>query len=935
MKKISIGILAHVDAGKTTLTESILYRSGVIKTPGRVDNGDAYLDTESLEKKRGVTIYSKQAVVDLGADHPLNISDEDVRITIIDTPGHVDFIGEAERSMSVLDLAVLMISAPDGVTDSVKRLKMMLESYKVPYVIFINKMDMYVQGASAITSQITSDFDQGIILLNDKGFPNGVSAECAGTLKKSGSDNACMNASDIIRDDILEDIASLSESTIEKYLEEGAISIDDISELLYSGRFHPVICGSALSHDGTEDLVRMITAFLPHKDYSVDFGAKVFKLIYEDGHKISFMKITGGQVSVRDILPDERLDGEKVTGLRLYSGGKYTTMEQAEAGDVIAVLGPENTFVGMGIGIESDEKDLISRPVLRYELLLPDDIPARTFVPKIKEIEASDPLLKLEFQSESSDSRGKNKARELPASYLPSGIFISVMGEFQLEILTSTIEERYGIKVLFDRGDIIYKETIAYPVVGYGHFEPLRHYAEAHILMEPLPAGSGIEVASALSVNDLSINWQKTVLSTIINELPTGVLTGSELTDIKFTLIAGKSHTKHTESRDFAESTRRAIRQGLMKAGCVLLEPCYEYRMTVPSGSLGRAMNDIGMMNGTSAIDSSDTETAVISGKAPARNIFNYQSELTKYTSGKGRITLNFAGYEPCDEEYADTVTEATDYDPDNDVKNPTGSVFCSHGAGYYVPWYECESMMHVESREDEFLYGYVESEEEKAEREADLVIRAAKENAAKGSLSNRLYSMGTDEIDKILRDSTHSNASSKKGSTKRVYHQKKVISAQDVKRPAYKPQAQKPKYLLVDGYNIIYAWDELKSLLTADPYGMDGAKYRLLDMLSEYKVLKDTEVIAVFDAYKVKGHVTEKMDYMGVHVVYTKTAETADQYIARFTVENSKNLDITVATSDGLVQLIITGENAKRLSARDFKDEYDRVKNEVMNAGK
>ena len=904
MKKLSIGILAHVDAGKTTLTESMLYLTGMIRSQGRVDNGDAFLDTETLEKKRGVTIYSKQAMIDLAADAPLNMSGDDVRITIIDTPGHTDFVAEAERVLSVLNLAVLLISASDGVTDITRKIVHMLGEYRVPYVIFVNKMDMSTRSRETIADELIRKLGPGAIPVSPELVP-GTNCMADTSEMVPGTDGGT--------DGTIESIASLSEKTIEKFLSDETLTDSDVTELICSGLFHPALFGSALKNEGADDLIRLITRWLPDTfvSYRKTTSAKVFKIACEQGHKLSFVKVTGGRLNVRDTLPDTRCADDKITQIRIYNGGKYTTADFAEAGDVVVLTGIENAFAGMGIGEELDDETHINRPVLRYRMILPDDIPVRTFMPKLNELAAEDPLLDITATGDV--------------------ISLSVMGEFQLEILSSVIEERFGVKVSFDRGEIIYKETIADAVMGFGHFEPLRHYAEVQLLMEPLPEGSGIEVGSMVSVDDLSINWQKNIMSVILNDLPTGVLTDSKLTDIRFTIAGGRSHIKHTEGGDFREAVRRAVRQGLMKADSVLLEPYYEFVITLPADSLGKAMNDIGMMNGTSSIDEQDEETAVLSGTAPARNLINYQSVLTSYTSGKGHIDLSFAGYRPCSAEYTQSVMDEKYYDPDSDTASPSGSVFVSHGAGEYVPWYEAESRMHIPSREAELIWGEAESEEEQLEKEADLKRRIAESRGDAGSLGVRLGSMGTDEIDEIINRTSHANSGTRKGNTKRVYHEKRVISSASHSaknnRNASSGKKERPKYLLVDAYNIIHAWDELKSLLSDSIYDMDGAKYRLLDILSEYRVLKDCEVIAVFDAYKVQGHVTEKFDYMGVHVVYTREAETADQYIACFTVINSKDLDITVATSDSLVQLIILGENAKLMSARELRDDVKEVK--------
>ena len=648
MKKLTTGILAHVDAGKTTLTESLLYVSKTIRKQGRVDDHDAFLDTEELEKKRGVTIHSKQAVINLPHDSALNAKSDDIRLTIVDTPGHSDFAGEAERALLILDLAILLISAGEASSESTKRFIRLLNSRNIPYIIFVNKMDAGNPNRRSIMQE----------------------------LHRSLGDGAMEYHPDPTDD--LEDIAALSEDLIEKYLEDMTISDEDISGLIYSGTYHPVIFGSALKNEGSEDLLRLITRFLPAIRYRDNPAMRIFRVAYEDGHKICFAKITGGNLRVRDTLPDERLEGEKVTGIRLYNGARYESLSSAEAGDVVALSGLDHAFTGMGIGEEEDNSFMMSCPVLRYEMILPGEIPLVTFLPKLMEIAAEDPLLN-PIVSKDGDS-----------------VSISVMGEFQLEILALTIEERYGIKVSFEKGSIIYKETIAKPVVGYGHFEPLRHYAEIHILMEPLPAGSGISIESRLSTDELDINWQKTVMTALKNDLPVGVLTGACLTDIRFTLTGGKSHTKHSESRDFREAGRRAVRQGLMKAESILLEPCYDFTIVLPLNCLGRAINDITLMKGDFSVTSQDEEYAVLEGCAPAKGIFNYQSELTKYTSGRGSISCVFSGYWECDSEDAKAVIEECGYDPDNDPENVSGSIFTKQGAGRYYPWNECEELMHA-----------------------------------------------------------------------------------------------------------------------------------------------------------------------------------------------------------------------------------------------
>ncbi len=888
MKKITLGILAHVDAGKTTLTESLLLKSGIIKKAGRVDNKDAFLDTEKLEKERGITILSKQAVMDIPQNSDLNMSDDDFRITIIDTPGHMDFVAETERAISVLDMVILVISGPDGVTDSTIRICGMLKVHKVPYMVFVNKMDMCQRSVQDITDELDRKLGSGHIHFTDIDMTES------------------------------EDVASLSEELIEKYLENGSVDKSDITEMYYSRKLHPVLFGSALKSEGTEDIIRFITTYSKDNIYKDDFAARVFKIVYENGHKLSFIKMYGGTLKVRDSIHDERLGDAKVNQIRFYSGGSYQTLNEAEAGDVVTLVGLDDTFIGMGLGDYSDDLITLCQPIITYDIILPPDVPARVFVPKLKELVNEDPLLRLNV-SEKKES-----------------INISVMGKLQLEILHDTILDRYGVDVGFSSGKLIYKETIAAPVIGYGHFEPLRHYAEVHLLLEPLPEGSGIEIGCDVSASELGINWIKTIYACLSENLPKGVLTGSELTDMRITIIAGKAHLKHTESADFREAVRRAVRQGLMKTTSVLLEPWYEYEITIPADAMGRVMNDLSRMGDASLI-SQDEESAVITGNAKAELIISYREEIKALTSGKGMVELKNQVYRPCENQ--DEIVAGFDYDPDTDIENPSFSVFCEHGAGRNIPWDECQERMHIDSKQAEYFDDDSISAEEELLRQAEIVKR----NASAQSIRDR--AIGTDEIDAILRNSTHANAGSEKRQTKRVYLTRNTDSVKGgsavTKSNAVSKNGNasaknnpKPKYLLVDGYNIIHSWDDLKELLDerrSDGTDMDGARYKLLDYMSEYRALKDTEIIVVFDAYRVRGHITEKMDYRGVHVVYTKEAETADQYIARFTVENTKNLDITVATSDGLVQLITRGENCKLMSGNDLEYDYRNVREEAI----
>ena len=882
MKKTTIGILAHVDAGKTTLTESMLYAAGVIREAGRVDHGDAFLDTESLEKQRGVTIISKQAEIVLAKDSELNSCGDDVEISIIDTPGHADFVGETERAISVLDMAVLVISAPDGVTGSTRRLVGLMKHYKVPYVIFVNKMDLSNVGEQEILESIRAEL--------------GIYADAYPF------------------DD--EYVAGTDEVLIEKYFETGTVENSEVAKLIHKGTFHPVIFGTALKNEGADRLLSIITVFVPEADSKDEFGARIFRLAYENGHKLSFAKITGGKIRVR-----ETIDEEKITEIRKYNGGGYTSLQEAECGDVVTFVGLENSYIGKGLGFEVDDTSSLVRPLLRYLMVLPFGVSVQTFLPSLKQLSLEDPLL-VSLETEGNDK-----------------IYISVMGEFQLEILTEKIYERFGVRVSFEEGRVIYKETIPEPVIGYGHFEPLRHYAEVHILMEPLPAGSGVQVGSSLSVNELGIQYQKTVISTMVRLLPRGVLTGSELTDIRLTLIAGKSHTKHSNSEDFREATRRAIRQGLMKMKCKLLEPYMNVRFLVPSDVVGRIYTDMEQMGGTAEIKGvveSSGKTEILA-KAPARKVGNYQSELVKFTSDEGSMEIQ--GYEYLESAEQDSLVEEMGYDPERDTYDPSSSVFCSHGAGEIVSWDMCEERMHVESQEDYYLKGISDDPEATLKRQSEL-LRKRYERESK--LEESRYSIGTDEVDSILNKATHSNEGSNKR-TKRVYFEKNRYGSQASSgktnvgspgagsRSGSKKNAIKPPFLLVDGYNMIYAWAELKKLLGSSEE-LEGARYKLLEILSEYAVIKGSEVMVVFDAYKVKGHVTTYMNYMGVHVIYTKEAETADQYITKYTKLNAKDFDITVATSDHMIQLFVLGEDSKIMSAATLEAAVKEARESVMS---
>lgn len=869
MKKLTIGILAHVDAGKTTLTEALLYESGVIRKLGRVDSGDAYLDTESLEKSRGITIVSKQAVIERG----------DSRITLIDTPGHLDFSAETERAIEVLDLAIFLISAPDGVTENGRTYFSLLEKYNVPVLVFVNKMDQTDKSHEDIMAELQT-LGHGFVNISNN------------------------------KDSVIEDMASCSEKQMERYLNGEDLELDDFQADVASRNIMPVTFGSALHLDGIEELLSAIDTFASPRNERDEFGAKVFKINRDaDGTRLCFIKLTGGKLSVRD-----QIGEEKVSQIRLYSGGKYTAIPFAESGDVVALTGLNQTFAGQGLGCEVDSQEKELKPVLRFRVNLPKEVSERTFLPKLKELEEEDPLLQVDW----------NEKKQT--------IEISVMGELQLEILKAQIMDRYQVEVSFDDGDIIYKETIKDSTYGFGHFEPLRHYAEVQLLIEPLPQGSGIEIATNISASELKLNYQKAVFATLTQCLPRGILTGSAITDLKITLTAGKASVKHSNPHDFREATRRAIRAGLMKVENVLLEPFFSYVAEVPEDATGRVMHDLSSLGGTCEVTEKNMNLSKIEGHAPAARIRNYEMQLRTLTGGNGHISMKYEGYFPCHN--AEQVIEHMAYDPDADMKNPSSSVFVDHGTGVSVPWYEAEVLMQTDSREH--LYFDVDT----PEKDTKFVL-------PKTGHEKRDLAIGVDEIDDIIRKNSYSNSRSDKWKFRRENRHDRYnnnispvaseadASSDKVKVRAMQPKkklALKKKYLLVDGYNIIHAWTSLKEL--TEDY-MEGARFKLLDILSNYQALWGGEIIVVFDAYRVRGHHTSKMDYQNIHMVFTKEAETADQYIAKFTLENTKNMDITIATSDGMVQLIIRGAGAKVISARELEIDVDAANHELMEAYK
>jgi len=886
MKKLTVGIIAHVDAGKTTLTEALLYQSGMIRRAGRVDNRDSFLDTETLERRRGVTIVSKQAVL----DYP----EESLRVTIIDTPGHADFRADAERVFSILDAAVFIISAADGIDSDTVSLFQLLDSAAVPVIIFINKTDQmkYAEETEEefkqrVTVPLVRDLEKRIFLHGE-----------AAVLMDGGEPD-------------YESAAACDEAAMEEFFETGILSGETISGLIANRRIVPVYSGSALKMTGTGGLLEGMKSLARTVNEAGDrpegdFGAVCYRIAKDDkGNRLTFVKVTSGSIAVRS-----RMGDEKINQIRLYSGGSFSLLDRAENGDVVAFTGLSGISVGEGLGIDPGMGSGRMKPVLCYGVIPPEGLSDREFLPMLRELEAEEPVLSL--------SVNKRTGRTM----------ISCMGAFQLEIIRSMIRERFGITVEFDEGDVVYKETIAAPSYGVGHFEPLRHYAEVHLLLEPLPEGMGIRVGTDLSYDRLGAAFQRIVLDELSRDRLYGVLTGSKLTDVKITLVAGKSHVKHSESYDFRHAARRAVRQALMKTENVLLEPVFRFTIHLPTEYVGRVMNDLDSMSGQAILSESSEERAVLVGYAPAVYMRNYQSELTRLTAGRGRIELSFGGYKKCHN--TEKVVEEYGYDPEADRDNPSGSVFTEHGAGKYVSWDETDARAHVESRAGELI----DQEDAESDAQSQEGGEAGGKTGEK-SLMERLDAIGYEEVEAILSKTLGANKKNDPLEKRHTYKQssgrQEAVSQKSKPaggRKASVAGAAREKYLLVDGYNMIYAWDELRGFA---PENMTAARDLLLDILSEYRAICGINLIVVFDAYKVPGHGTELFDYHQVHVVYTRQAETADQYIEKFALEKHEKYDISVATNDGMIQLIIFGAGARRLSAADLWNEVQAARDSIQ----
>ncbi len=875
MKRLVIGILAHVDAGKTTLSEAILYTTGTIRKLGRVDKKDAFLDTYALERARGITIFSKQAVFSLG----------DTSVTLLDTPGHVDFSAEMERTLQVLDYAILVINGADGVQGHTETLWRLLKRYHIPVFLFVNKMDQPGTDKETLLANIRRRLDGAVVDFGD--------------VEIDGSTGALVYTGDEEPEAFYEELAMCDEAVMESYLETMELEADHIRQAIRERKLFPCYFGSALKLTGVEEFLKGVEIWAETPSYPEAFGAKVFKISRDDqGNRLTHLKITGGSLKVKSFLTEDVEDEkepEKINQIRIYSGTKFEMANEAEAGTICAITGPALTKPGQGYGVEKETGSPLLEPVLTYQVILPEGYDAHTMLKNLRLLEEEDPQLHIVWNE------------------VLAEIQAQVMGDVQMEILKSQIKERFNVDVEFGSGNIVYKETIARSVEGVGHYEPLRHYAEVHLLMEPLEPGSGLVFDADCSEDDLALNWQRLIMTHLEEKRHRGVLTGSEITDMKITIVAGKAHLKHTEGGDFRQSTYRAVRQGLKEAGCKLLEPYYAFRLEVPAESIGRAMADIERMQGRFEAPKQEDDMAILEGSAPVVNMRDYQREVVSYTKGRGRLIVSLKGYEPCHNE-AEVVLEIG-YDFDMDFQDPAGSVFCAHGAGFVVPWDEVKNYMHVESP--------------LAKRRAagiNLPAVPTGQQTKSGRVVGAGSINGKEYEDKELQEIFfRTYGESKRQKQQAAGEARRVIRPESHGKynQSKKEEDFDAEYLLVDGYNIIFAWEELNELAKVN---IDGARYRLMDILSNYQGYKKCILIVVFDAYKVTGNIGSASKYHNINVVYTKEAETADQYIEKLAHKIGGKYRVTVATSDGLEQLIIRSQGCLLLSARDLKEEVEYV---------
>ncbi len=832
MSKSVIGILAHVDAGKTTLAEALLYKAGAIRKQGRVDNGDTALDTHTLEKERGITIFAGESHFSLG----------DLEIALLDTPGHVDFSAEAERVLKILDYAVLVISGTDGVQAHTRTLWRLLKAYNIPTFVFVTKMDF----ARLSAENIMEDMRQ----------------LCG---------ESCVNFSTVNVDERNENIAVNDETLLEKYLDTNVVDDEDISSLILQGKLCPCFFGSGLKSEGIDEFLDALSKYIKVKKYPSEFGAKVFKISHDSkGEKLAHIKVTGGTLKVKDIV-EYNGKAEKINNIRVYSGIKFNAVDEMRAGGVCVVTGLTDIKCGDGLGFEKETKSVFLEPVMNYRVVLPKSVDAQTFLPKLRQLEDEDPQLKVSWNS-----------------FLQE-INVALMGEVQTEILKSLIKERFDLDVEIDSGKVLYKETINNKVEGVGHYEPLRHYAEVHLILEPVERGKGILITSKCGEDVLDRNWQNLIRTHLAEKEHIGVLTGSPITDVKITLAAGRAHLKHTEGGDFRQSTYRAVRQGLMQAESQLLEPYYSFRLEVPTENVGRAINDIRMMNGTIEGPEDLGGVSVVTGKAPVVCMNGYASVVASYTGGRGRFSCDVCGYDLCHN--ADEVIESFKYSPESDLENTPDSVFCAHGAGFNVKWDEVKNYMHIDS------------------------CLQQEKNPYEVTYNSRNFHIDDKELEAIMEREFGKD----KHPYYRVSHNKtpaKPVSSE------YNPVVRK-KYVIVDGYNVIFAWDDLKKIATDN---LESARDKLADILCNYSAFTKTETVLVFDAYKVKGNTGERFNYNNIRIVYTKERELGDNYIEKIISDIGKNENVRVVTSDNLIQLSAVRYGVLRVSAKEFEKEVKKI---------
>ncbi len=846
MKKLTIGIVAHVDAGKTTLSEQLLYLGGTIRRTGRVDHGDTFFDSNAMERSRGITIFSKQA----------NMHWQDLELTLLDTPGHVDFSAEMERTLQVLDYGILVLSGSDGVQSHTETLWKLLKRYEIPTFVFVNKMDIAQKGKEELLEDLQRRLGDGFVDF---------------TLEKNG--------------EFYEEVAMLAEDSLEEYMETGSVKVETIGSLLQQRTLFPVYFGSALKGFGIEELLSDIQQFAKEKSWNREapFGAKIFKISTDkQGKRQTHLRVTSGRM-----IPKMTIGEEKVDQLRNYNGEKFELLEEAVAGDVVVVTGITEKMPGEALGAEKDSVSPLLNPVLQYQVLVPSEVTLQTAYEDLKKLAEEAPELQVTWREDTKE------------------LMVHLMGEVQTEVLSQLVKDRFNYNIAYGPGSVQYKETIENVVEGVGHFEPLRHYAEVHLRLEPGEPGSGMQFFSDCSVDMLALNWQRLILTHLEERQHVGVLTGSPITDMKITVVGGRAHNKHTEGGDFRQATYRAVRQGLKKAKNVLLEPYYRYELEIPTENLGRAMQDIQEMAGSFETPEQTLECSILKGLAPISTMNGYHKEVTAYTGGKGRLTLQPEGYGPCHNE--DEVIARIGYDSEMDLENPTSSVFCAHGAGFQVSWDQVEQYMHVES---------MEAGEETLDTSNLLAVpKRAKAVSYGGTLEEdkelqEIFEKHFGKVKKSFAEDAYENMP-------KVHVEATGKTTEEYKKKQAEKKKPQKEYLLVDGYNVIHAWDDLRELAQDS---LDAARGKLMDYLCNYQGYRGCELILVFDAYKVKGGREHTFDYHNIHVVYTKEAETADMYIEKTTHDIAKDHHVTVATSDGLEQIIVLGEGASRMSSRELE---------------